>query len=195
MADNERSVIAQATLTIDGFTAGPDDDNSFLFPHVTSEQMSSYSEGNWRGASTAVMGRTNYEGFHGYWPPVATDPEAPPRQRDIAVWLDTVDKVVFSRTLDEATWQNARVASDVESEIRALKRAPGQHILVLNSASIIQELLRLDLLDELRLHVVPTLLGGGLRLFPDGLPRSDWERTGVFALETGAIALEYRRAR
>jgi dihydrofolate reductase len=191
----ERTVIAQATVTMDGVTAGPDGDLSFLFPHVQSEQMSAYSEGVWRGASTAVMGRTNYEGFHGYWPPVAADPETPPRVRAIATWLDTVEKVVFSRTLEQAPWQNSRVARDVESEMRALKQAPGQDILVLNSASIIQELLRHDLLDELRLHVVPTLAGGGLRLFPDGLPRSEWEQAGVFTLETGALALHYRRKR
>jgi dihydrofolate reductase len=195
MADVERTVIAQATVTMDGMTAGPDGDLSFLMPHVVSEQMSAYSEGIWRGASTAVMGRTNYEGFHGYWPPVAADPSTPPRERAVGTWLDTVEKVVFSRTLEEAPWQNSRVARDVEAEIRALKEAPGQDILVLNSASIIQELLRADLIDELRLHVVPTIVGGGLRLFPDGLPRSEWEQAGVFALDSGAVAMHYRRKR
>ena len=52
--------------------------------------MSAYAEGIWRGASTAVMGRTNYEGFHGYWPPVAADPQAAPRDRALASWLDEV---------------------------------------------------------------------------------------------------------
>jgi dihydrofolate reductase len=195
MAENDRTVIAQATVTIDGMTAGPDADLSFLFPHVESEQMSAYSEGTWRGASTAVMGRTNYEGFHGYWPPVAADPDSPPRARALAAWLDTVEKVVFSRTLEAAPWQNSRVAREVEPEIRALKQAPGQDILVLNSASIIQELLRVDLVDELRLHVVPTLVGGGLRLFDGGLPRSEWTQAGAFTLESGAIAMQYRRKR
>jgi dihydrofolate reductase len=51
------------------------------------------------------------------------------------------------------------------------------------------------LIDELRLHVVPTVAGGGLRLFEDGLPRSGWEQAGVFVLETGALALHYRRKR
>jgi dihydrofolate reductase len=195
MADAERTVIAQATVTMDGVTAGPDGDLSWLIPHVTTDQMSAYSEGIWRGASTAVMGRTNYEGFHGSWPPVAADPNTPPRERALATWLDTVEKVVFSRTLEEATWQSSRVARDVETEIRALKQAPGQDILVLNSASIIHELLRLDLLDELRVNMVPTLVGGGLRLFAEGLPRSEWQQVGALTLETGGVALHYRRKR
>lgn len=43
------------------------------------------------------MGRTNYEGYHAYWPQVAGDSEAVGRDRDLATWLDTVEKVVFSR--------------------------------------------------------------------------------------------------
>ena len=70
------------------------------------------------------MGRTNYEGFHGYWPPVAADPQAAPRDRALASWLDEVEKVVFSRTLEEAPWRNSRVARDVEAETRALKASP-----------------------------------------------------------------------
>jgi dihydrofolate reductase len=195
MSDTERTVIAQANVTMDGMTAGPDGDLSWLIPHAVHPQMSAYAEGIWRGASTAVMGRTNYEGYAGYWPPVAADTQAAPRDRDLATWLDTVEKVVFSRTLDEATWQNARVARDVEAEIRALKSAPGRDILVLNSASIIQALLRADLLDELRLNVLPSILGGGLRLLDEGLPRSAWALVGAITLEPGGVGLHYSRQR
>ena len=112
----------------------------WTFEHAVTPQMSAYAEGIWRGATTAVMGRTNYEGFDGYWPPVASDPQAAPRDRALASWLDEVEKVVFSRTLEEAPWRNSRVARDVEAETRALKASPGRDILVLNSASIIQAL-------------------------------------------------------
>jgi dihydrofolate reductase len=102
---------------------------------------------------------------------------------------------VFSRSLEEATWQSSRVARDVEEETRALKQGAGQDILVLNSARIIQALLRADLLDELRLNVLPALVGGGLRLFAEGLPRSDWQLVGALTLETEGVGLHYRRAR
>src|SRR5690349_8179456 len=97
-SDAPRKVLAWITLSMDGFAAGPDNDMSRIASHAGAEEMMSYSEGIWRNVSTAVMGRNNYEGFLGYWPPVAKDPSSTPRNRDLAVWLDTVDKVVFSRT-------------------------------------------------------------------------------------------------
>jgi len=52
-----------------------------------------------------------------------------------------------------------------------------------------------NLVDELRLNLVPTVVGGGLRLFGDGLPRSDWDLAGVMTLATGALGLHYTRQR
>lgn len=190
-----RTVIAQANMTMDGMTAGPEGDLSWLIEHAVTPQMAAYAEGIWRGATTAVMGRTNYEGFQGYWPAVADDPDAAPRDRALAAWIDTVEKVVFSRTLEEATWQNSRLARDVEPEIGALKEADGGDILVLNSASIIQALLKADLLDELRINVLPAIVGGGLRLLGEGLPRSDWELVGALTLQSGGVAMHHRRRR
>jgi dihydrofolate reductase len=188
-----RKVAAWVTLSLDGFAAGPGNDMRFLAEHAGHEQMMEHSEGIWRGVSTALMGRTNYEGFVGYWPPVARDPNSRPRDRDLAIWLDNVEKVVFSRTLKEATWQNARVSSDLEGEVRSLKRSEGRDILVLNSASIIRALLAAELLDELHLFLVPVILGAGLRFFPEGLPTSTWRLTGVTTLPTGALATRYAR--
>jgi dihydrofolate reductase len=190
-----RTVIAQANVTMDGMTAGPEGDLSWLIEHAVTPQMAAYAEGIWRGATTAVMGRTNYEGFQGYWPNVAADPNAASRDRALAEWMDSVEKVVFSRTLEQATWQNSRLAREVEPETRALKEAEGGDILVLNSASIIQELLRADLLDELRLNVLPAIVGGGLRLLDEGLPRSDWELVGALTLQSGGVAMHHRRRR
>jgi len=75
-----------------------------------------------------------------------------------------------------------------------LRDAPGRDILAINSASIIQALLRAGLIDDLRFAVVPALLGGGLRLFAEGLPASAWTLTQATILEDGAIGLHYSRA-
>jgi dihydrofolate reductase len=73
---------------------------------------------------------------------------------------------------------------------RGGRDAPGRDILVL-----IQALLRADLVDELRLNVLPAAVGGGLRLLAEGLPRSSWQLVGALTFETGAVGLHYRRAR
>jgi dihydrofolate reductase len=81
--------------------------------------MTSHFAGVWRGADTVLLGRNNYEGFFGYWSAVAADPASAPRDRDMAQWLDDEEKVVFSRTLTEAPWQNSRISRDLEGEVRA----------------------------------------------------------------------------
>ncbi|MDI5978261.1 dihydrofolate reductase family protein [Amycolatopsis magusensis] len=193
-----RKVVAQVNVSIDGYSAGSTDDGmggmAFLQEHASHEQMSTYFEGVWRGADTAVVGRTNYEGFAGFWPPVAEDPDASPRDRDLATWLCTVEKLVFSRTLDKVEWQNSRLATqDPAAEIRDLKNTPGRDILVLNSASIIRQLLSAELIDELRISLLPATLGGGLRLFEGNPPYSTWHLGGVATLTTGAVILHYQR--
>lgn len=191
----DRKLIAWVHVSLDGYTAGPGGDVSFLGVHAVHEQTASHFEGVWRGASTVLLGRTNYEGYLGYWPLVATDPRSLTRDRDFATWLDGVEKIVFSRTIREAAWQNARVAEkDLEPEVLDLKRAPGRDIIVLNSASIIRALIGANLVDELRITVLPEILGGGLRLLADGLPRSTWTLLGTTTFTTGAIALQYGRS-
>ena len=63
----------------------------------------------------------------------------------------------------------------------------------MNSASIIHQLLRADLVDDLRMAIVPSVVGGGLRLLPDGLPPSKWELAETTTLAHGAVGLHYRR--
>jgi dihydrofolate reductase len=196
MSTDGRTVIASVTISIDGCSAGPDGDMTGMTEHAGAPETMSWFTGVYRNVSTALMGRTNYEGFHGYWPPVARDPEASPRGRDLAIWLDEVEKVVFSRTLTDAEWQNARIAERAPAEeVAALKREEGRDILIVNSASIIHALLRADLVDELRLMMVPLVWGGGLRIFPDGIPRTEWDLASSTHLPGGTLGLQYHRRR
>ena len=133
------------------------------------EHRRAHFEGVLRGASTVVVGRTNYEGFYSVWPGITAYPGTDRAPRP-GVFLNTVEKVVVSHTLREARWKNSRIAHELESEVKALCDAPGRDILVINRASVIQALLQAGLLDDLRFVVVPVLLGGGLRLFTGGLP-------------------------
>jgi dihydrofolate reductase len=191
-----RTVIASVTLSLDGFSAGPAGDLAGLVEEAGSDETMTWFEGVFRGADTALLGRTNYEGFHEYWPPVAHDPASSPRGRDLAVWLDEVEKVVFSRTLTEATWSNARIAGRRPAEeVAALRDGPGRDIIVLNSASIIRALLEADLVDRLCLRLAPVTLGGGLRIFPEDVPRAAWELSSVATLTGGTLGLWYGRRR
>jgi dihydrofolate reductase len=194
-----RKVGAEVTVSMDGYSStGPEDDMSWAMEHISSRESEIYYEGIWRGVSTAILGRTNWEGFTSVWPAITNDPSSSARTRDLGNWLATVEKVVFSTTLEQedlekSEWTNARISGEVESEVAALKNQPGRDILVLNSASIIQTLLRADLIDDLYLTVVPSTLGGGRRVLPDDYA-SKWQLASATAFpSSGAVALHYQR--
>lgn len=191
-----RRVIAWVSVTLDGYTSGPDGPmhDTWLHEHAMHEQTGAYFEGIWRGVDTVLLGRKNFEGFASVWPGLLRDPATDERSRAMGTWLAAVERVVLSRTLETADWDNARVARDLGTEVKALKEAPGRDIMALCSASVIQELLRLDLVDDIRTTVVPAIVGGGLRLFPEGLPASRWTPAESTTFAHGAIGVHYRRA-
>jgi dihydrofolate reductase len=88
----------------------------------------------------------------------------------MAVLMNTLPKVVFSQTLSEVTWSNARLSrAPLEDEVPALKREPGKDLIVFGGARIAHSLMRHRLIDEYRLTVHPVALGEGLPLM-HGLP-------------------------
>jgi dihydrofolate reductase len=188
-----RTVSANITLSLDGYAAGPGGDMSWLVETALHEQCASGFAGFYRGVDTVLLGRTNYEGFHGFWPAVADDPAADPRSRDLSRWFDAVEKVVVSRTLDTATWTNSRVTDDLEGTVRTLRTGAGRGIAVMSSVSVIRALLAAELLDELRITRVPAILGEGLALFDGPLPRSTWTLESVATIPTGATVSILRR--
>ncbi|MET8991825.1 dihydrofolate reductase family protein [Nonomuraea wenchangensis] len=193
-----RRVTANLSLTLDGRYHGPGGPGDFaaFAPYVTSEVARDHMDRIWESATTALLGRVNAEGFMGFWPSVAEDDDADPRDRGYAQWLVGTEKVVLSTTLAEAPWERTRVvnapAADVVTELKA---AGGGDILVNSSAGVIKPLLSAGLLDRLYLLIVPEIAGGGQRLFDDGLPASRWRLTHQQSGELGEIALVYDRIR
>ncbi|WP_431922249.1 dihydrofolate reductase family protein [Nonomuraea jabiensis] len=193
-----RRVTANLSLTLDGRYNGPGGPGDFaaFAPYVTSDVARNHMTRMWEHATTALLGRINAEGFLGYWPSVAEDDNADPRDRGYAKWLVDTEKVVLSTTLTDAPWERARVvnapAADVVTE---LKTSGEGDILVNSSASIIKPLLSADLLDRLYLMIFPEIAGGGQRLFDDGLPATKWTLTHQETGELGELAMVYDRVR
>jgi dihydrofolate reductase len=194
----DRLVAANLSLTIDGRYHGPDGpgDMGAIVPYavtdVARDQMSRMRE----HATTAVLGRRNAEGFLGFWPSVAENDQADPRDRGYAKWLVDVEKVVLSSTLTEAPWARTRIVDAPTADvIRELKAGGSGDILVNSSVSVMKALLAADLLDRLYLVVCPEIAGGGPRLFDDGLPGSSWALARHEVGELGEMALVYDRRR
>jgi dihydrofolate reductase len=189
-----RTVVANISLSLDGRTTGPggDYDMSWIVPHATTDGARKHMVRVTEGATTALLGRKNYQGFGGFWPAVADDENAAPEDRTFSRWLNEVDKVVFSTTLDEAEWHNTRLAgADPATTVKQLRTRPGGDIIVLASASIIRQLLAADQVDRLSITLCPELVGGGARLFEDGLPPASWRLTDSTPTASGALCLLY----
>jgi dihydrofolate reductase len=196
--NNCRTIIANLSLSLDGRIAGPNGeyDMGWIVPHAITESARNHMIAVTSPATTVLIGRKNYQGFGSYWPPVADDESADPRDRAFSRWLNSVEKIVFSSTLKEATWENSRIVNtDLAAIVKELRQQKGGDIIVLASFSIIKSLLKADLLDSLSITLCPEVSGGGPRLFEDGLPPSSWSLRQSAATESGALCLIYDRVR
>lgn len=191
-----RRLVASITVSLNGLINDAGDPATagmgWLHEHATAEVTRTHFEGVWRGADTIVLGRKNYEGFLGFWRPLVDDRTAHPRDRALASWLTDTPKLVAASGIDAPAWENTTITTDPVGDVRALKEQSGGDIIICNSASLIRQFLRADLVDVLNLHQVPSILGDGDRLLSE-VPTSHWKLDSVTTVPTGALALLYSR--
>jgi dihydrofolate reductase len=142
-----------------------------------------------RSADAHVMGRTAYESISAAMTTTAAD-------HPFAEVLNAGRKVVFSRTLTTVDWANTTIAArDTAAAIDELRRGGDGHVIVWGGVRLWRSLMRLDLIDELRLSVFPYVAGEGTRLF-EGVPSSyRLELISSTTSENGILDLRYRRHR
>lgn len=193
-----RRVVTSINLSLDGRYAAPDDpiDMSWVMPYATTDVARDHMTSIYEQATTALLGRVNAEGFLGFWPSVIGMEGADPRDEGFAKWLVDVDKVVLSSTLTEAPWERTTVVNEPAPDVVAgLRATEGGDIVVFSSASVIKALLAADAVDRLAIMIFPTFLGGGPRLFDDGLPAATWSLVSQTAGDHGTLGLVYDRIR
>src|SRR5882724_7639 len=144
-----RRIVMFNWLTADGYFAGPDGNLQWVVPDE--EQAKAAAEGL-PGFDTVLFGRRTYERFEGFWrhavddSPTAPDPHRPGlrsrEHRAIAIGLNEMTKLVFSRTLKDVTWRNSRLLHELDPrEIETMKKQPGKDMIVFGSGSIVLNLL------------------------------------------------------
>jgi dihydrofolate reductase len=192
-----RKVVTNISLSLDGHYAAIDPlDMSWVMPYAITDVARDHLTSVWQPATTVLLGRINAEGFLGFWPTVIGMEGADPRDEAFAQWLVDTDKVVLSSTLREAPWERTTIHDRPTAEVVAdLRATDGGDILVLSSASVIKGLLAADEIDRLAIMIFPVVIGGGPRLFDDGLPQGRWTLASQAAGEHGAVSLVYDRAR
>jgi dihydrofolate reductase len=168
-----RKIIAFLVATVDGYYEGPNQE--FDWP-VVDDEFNEFGLQQLDEVDTLLFGRVTYEGMASYWPTPAAQDDDP----KVASRMNSIAKIVVSRTLDKADWNNTRlVRDDVAGELTRLKQQPGKDIAIFGSSALTVSLLRLGLVDELRIMFHPVILGDGRSLF-----RTADERIGLKLLKT-----------
>lgn len=188
-------IIAITQLSIDGVMqapGGPEEDPSSDFKHggwfmhygddMLHETISEIISGEFE----MLLGRRTYDIFASYWPLHDDDP--------IGKAFNKAKKYIATRTLDHLDWNNAQILRDVVEEVGRLRASEGPEIHIWGSSNLLQTLISAGLIDEHRLWIAPVVLGGGKRLFENGIPAGSLSLVDTKVTSTGMIINTYRPA-
>jgi dihydrofolate reductase len=191
-----RRVILAMQMTLDGFSTGPNGEMDYLPPFNDEKSWKDLHEEMWnqlRSADTFLLGRVTYQIWEKYWPAAATSPSSAKNDIEFSKFADKTQKIVFSKTLEKAEWQNTRlVKENIAEEIARMKQQPGKNMVVAGGAGIAQTFIRLGLIDEYLVTVHPVILGIGKPLFGNLGDKIKLKLVGTKTFNTGAVELRYQ---
>ncbi len=181
-------------VTLDGYIAGPNGEMDWIGA-IYDAAMGKYEDDFVSAADTLLLGHTTYDSFAGSWPYVPDRPGADPNEVAYAKKLNAMRKIVFSKTLEKAAWNNSTVEREIApAEIEKLKQEPGKDIIIYGSASIVQTLTNLGLIDEYQFLVHPFVLGAGKPLFANIEQRVNLKLVDSKTHPSGVVVLYYQPA-
>ena len=185
-----RKLAAFIQVSLDGYFADVDGDIGWAHKDPDDAEWNEFVASNAKGGGQLLFGRITYELMASYWP----TPMAAANSPVVAERMNSLPKVVFSRTLEEASWRNTQlVKGDLVSEVRELKEGAGEDMAILGSGSIISQLAQAGLIDEFQIVVNPVALGKGRTLF-DGIRSLPLKLTKTRAFGNGNVLLCYEPA-
>jgi dihydrofolate reductase len=185
-----RKLIVEEWMSLDGYVA--DKENQLIFfARLVRESYKEPARSQFlQTIDSILLGRETYEQFVKLWPDRETGKEV------LADKMNGGQKIVFSSTLTSAPWgkwAGAEIANgDAVSAIRKLKSTSGQNMILWGSISLAQALMKENLVDELHLHICPTLTAGGRRFFTSEINLSALRLSEFRQYGEGAVFLNYQ---
>ena len=175
-------------ITLNGYFEGPGRDISW-HPHDT--EGSDFSMEGLNTGNTLLFGRVTYEIMTAFWPTSVAMDMLPA----MAEAMNLANKVVFSRTLEKATWNNTRlVRNNMITEIKAMKLRDEKDMTILGSGSIITQCADHGLIDEYQIMIDPVAIGNGTPMLKGIKHKLNLKLNTVRTFVSGAVLLTYRRA-
>jgi dihydrofolate reductase len=177
-------------VTLDGYFTDKHGDMNWA--HKDDPEWNAFTAENAKGGGVLLLGRVTYELMASFWP----TPMAMEQMPDVAKGMNNLQKVVFSRTLDKASWNNTKlVKSDLVEEVRKMKTETGQDMVILGSGTIVSQLSEHRLIDEYQIVLVPIILGQGRTMFEGMKDRLMLKRTKARTFENGNVLVSYEPLR
>jgi dihydrofolate reductase len=173
-----RKLIESTLVSVDGVMGSPERWSAFdeESRQLSMEELDKYD--------AFILGRVTYEQLAAFWGPRTGDPYVDR--------INAMPKYVASRTLSEVTWNATLLGPDIVGAIERLKAEPGKDLIKYGTSRVDDTLLRAGLVDEVRVWVMPVVVGAGQRLFEDidtsGLKLT---LTDVRKLGNGSVILTY----
>ncbi len=174
------------SMTLDGYFVDPAGDMSWAHKHDA--EWNAFVSDNASGDAVLVFGRMTYEMMAGWWP----TPQALQSMPVVAERMNSLPKVVFSRTLGQAAWKNTKlVKSDMAAAIRKMKQESANDLVILGSGSIVAQLAEEGLIDEFQIALTPIVLGRGRTMFEGIKQRLNLKLITTRAFANGNVFLRY----
>ncbi len=173
-------------VSLDGYFEGP---NREIDWHNVDDEFNEQAVELLDNVDYLMFGRVTYQLMAGYWP----TPTAISNDPIVAERMNSLPKIVFSKTLDKAEWMNTRlVKTNIEEEVSKLKQPPGKDIAIFGSSDLSLTLLQHNLIDEIRIMVNPVVLGSGKPLFQGINDRLKLKLLKAKTFNSGNVMLYYR---
>lgn len=187
-----RKVIFLIHLSLDGLTADPNDELGWI---AYDQELEQDAHSLHDRTDAVIWGRRTYELMAGYWLTVPGNPSSTPAELEHARFLNQATKIVVSRTLERIAWNDAQntvlIKDRIAEEINTLKQQPGKDIWLLGSPTLAQTFIQLDLIDEYRININPTMLGRGKALFAGVTRPFPLKLLESKTFQSGVVALRY----
>jgi dihydrofolate reductase len=155
-----RQLASFIQVSLDGYFA--DRNGDMTWARKDDAEFNEFTAGNAKGGGVLLFGRITFELMAGFRPTPLAAQSAP----IVAERMNNGPKVVFSRALDQATWNNTKlVKDDMAAEVRKMKKEPGEDMAIPGSGSIVSQLAQEGLIDEYQYVINPVVLGQGKAIF------------------------------
>lgn len=184
-----RKLVLFMHVSLDGFAADLNHGLDFL---SYDKELQQYAAELVKTVGSPVYGRTTYQLMESYWPTVLKNPNADKHALEHARWVEDIPKIVFSRTLNEVSWNNSRIIKDnIVEEVNHLKHQPGKDLVIFGSPGLAANLLNLGLIDEYKLTVHPIILGSGISMFTNNSTKNKLKLLDSRTLGSGVLTVHY----